>query len=1073
MQLKHLYKLLPSILLILLIGLGSSTFGQRYPSQETFGKNRIQYKKFTWKIFRTTNFEIYHYQGGTELAKLTAQYAENEFDRITDLLGWTPYSRVKIFLYNSPSELEQSNMGLMNSDLYENQKLDLAQSRVEVAYTGDQIGFRKKLVKDISLLFVYDMLYGGNMREALQNSLLLSVPEWFMTGTAAYISEGWSPELNDYMRDFFINRNVRKPTLLSGNDAELIGHSIWNFIAEKHGKEKISDILNLTRIIRNEQSSITSTLGIPSYNKFLREWKSYYTDLNEVAAKSYIKPEQDWKFKLNDFVQEGSNAVVKLSLDKKFTAISELKNGRYRITLVNNETKNRKIIRQGKMDIAGGRVKVVPPLLGWTKKNELVILASENERKNLYVYENIDTKKLRIKIKRNIRGLDQIADMDVSRDGSMLAVSADRKGQNDIYLISVARAAPLPLTNDIYDDLAPKFLNGSSRKLVFASNRPTDSLTTGKGDYKLLTPYLSLFQHEGSPRSEQIPVLVKGRDQQRQFPVYADDQQVIYLSNEKGVNNLFRFDKVSSLESQLTNYIFSIRSADVNLEGNGAITYTYLNDGSFVAGYANKFNANVSLNMPSLRSSDMKVGSDSQSAAEQAISKGDSIIKARQEANRLVLKDGEVDIDNYEFDEDILKEYESRQRRGTFASNPTSLKRTRPVRENIAIKGPYPYKGLFINNDAKSDWRIDPIRGFGYAQSISMNDLLENHLIKAGLFVNSSFRNIDLFAEYWNNTNRIDFGIRVDRKSLYMDAEGSPQKYRFNQVMFSLAYPFSTTSRFTFSPMFTSTRMIDVYILANPDLASNYGGFRSEFVFDNTQVTGVNMMVGTRFKVRYDNYLGMSNSNESFNRVSLDFRHYQKIHRDIVFALRASASHSAGKAPKQNILGGMENWIGNKKDTRSLNDPLNFGPTIDNRDIFFTNFATSLRGFNLNKLSGTTYMLLNAELRIPIVKYLYRGSISSSFLRNFQMVGFGDIGTAWTGKGPFSENNSLNTQIIGTDEDPFRATVTNFNNPYLMGYGLGARTTLFGFYVKLDYAWGRDNGYTNKPIPYVTLGFDF
>jgi hypothetical protein len=58
----------------------------------------VQYKTFNWKIFRTTNFEIYHYQGGTALAKLTAQYAESEFDKITDVLGWTPYNRVKIFL---------------------------------------------------------------------------------------------------------------------------------------------------------------------------------------------------------------------------------------------------------------------------------------------------------------------------------------------------------------------------------------------------------------------------------------------------------------------------------------------------------------------------------------------------------------------------------------------------------------------------------------------------------------------------------------------------------------------------------------------------------------------------------------------------------------------------------------------------------------------------------------------------------------------------------------------------------------------------------------------------------------
>ena len=58
--------------------------------------------------------------------------------------------------------------------------------------------------------------------------------------------------------------------------------------------------------------------------------------------------------------------------------------------------------------------------------------------------------------------------------------------------------------------------------------------------------------------------------------------------------------------------------------------------------------------------------------------------------------------------------------------------------------------------------------------------------------------------------------------------------------------------------MFSSTRMIDVYILANPDMASNYGGLRSEYVFDNTRVNGMNMMEGTRFKLRYDMHQGLN-----------------------------------------------------------------------------------------------------------------------------------------------------------------------------------------------------------------------
>jgi outer membrane protein assembly factor BamA len=273
--------------------------------------------------------------------------------------------------------------------------------------------------------------------------------------------------------------------------------------------------------------------------------------------------------------------------------------------------------------------------------------------------------------------------------------------------------------------------------------------------------------------------------------------------------------------------------------------------------------------------------------------------------------------------------------------------------------------------------------------------------------------------------------------------------------------------------VYTVTRLVDLNLLSEPDQSTQYGGVISEFVFDNSRINGMNMIEGTRFKVRYENQLGITDGNQSFNRISLDLRRYQKIHRDLILATRFAMSHSAGRAPKQSIMGGMENWILNRKEGRTANNPLAFGPGIDNRDVFFSEFATNLRGFNLNRLSGTSYVLVNAELRIPLIKYIYRGPITSNFLRNFQVVGFSDVGTAWTGKGPFSQENSLNTEIIGGRSDPFRATVTNFRNPYLMGYGVGARTMLFGFYVKFDYAWGMDNGVTNKAIPYLTLGYDF
>ncbi len=118
-------------------------------------------------------------------------------------------------------------------------------------------------------------------------------------------------------------------------------------------------------------------------------------------------------------------------------------------------------------------------------------------------------------------------------------------------------------------------------------------------------------------------------------------------------------------------------------------------------------------------------------------------------------------------------------------------------------------------------------------------------------------------------------------------------------------------------------------------------------------------------------------------------------------------------------------------------------------------------------------MLLNSELRVPIVQYFSRRPITSAFLRNLQFTGFVDAGTAYSGGNPFSVDNSNNTLPFGGNGSPFSGTVTNFSNPLLVGYGVGVRTTLFGFYGKADVAWGRENYVTNPPKFYFTLGYDF
>ena len=188
------------ILVLLLANFCTSLIAQDfYPSQRPFDKTRIQYQKFVWHFFSSQNFEVYYFGKNENLAKSTIQFAESDFQKITQLLSYTPFQKTKIFVYPSQSELLQSNSGISLDNPDEVESENLSKFRLEISFSEDLTNFRKNLIKQISKVYVHDMLYGGSIKDVLQNSLLLSLPEWYLAGISAYVAYGDSPEMNQYM----------------------------------------------------------------------------------------------------------------------------------------------------------------------------------------------------------------------------------------------------------------------------------------------------------------------------------------------------------------------------------------------------------------------------------------------------------------------------------------------------------------------------------------------------------------------------------------------------------------------------------------------------------------------------------------------------------------------------------------------------------------------------------------------------------------------------------------------------------------------------------------------------------
>jgi hypothetical protein len=108
---------------------------------------------------------------------------------------------------------------------------------------------------------------------------------------------------------------------------------------------------------------------------------------------------------------------------------------------------------------------------------------------------------------------------------------------------------------------------------------------------------------------------------------------------------------------------------------------------------------------------------------------------------------------------------------------------------------------------------------------------------------------------------------------------------------------------------------------------------------------------------------------------------------------------------------------------------------------------------------------------MPVFRYFYDRPLRNNFLNHFQVIAFGDLGTAWTGPNPWSEENALYTQVI--EQGPIKITVKRKVEPIVGGLGFGVRSSIFGYFIRADYAWGIEDASITKPVFYLSLGLDF
>ena len=146
-------------------------------------------------------------------------------------------------------------------------------------------------------------------------------------------------------------------------------------------------------------------------------------------------------------------------------------------------------------------------------------------------------------------------------------------------------------------------------------------------------------------------------------------------------------------------------------------------------------------------------------------------------------------------------------------------------------------------------------------------------------------------------------------------------------------------------------------------------------------------------------------------------------------------------------------------------------PVSPTENYGFQALATNMRGFTQNIRNGNSFALINSEVRWPFVRYIAGHPLRSNFLNSLQIVGFGDIGTAWTGRSPWSGENAYDTEVY--KNGTVTVTLDSNREPIVAGFGAGLRAQLMGYFIRADWAWGIENRFILPRIFYLSFSLDF
>lgn len=1036
-----------------------------------FGKNKVHIKDYDWYYIQTKHFDIYFAQDGESLTEFTAKAAEDAVASIQNTFNYRINNRITIIIFNSQNAFQENNI----IDEYLSEGIqgftELFKNRVVIQFTGSYKQFRHLIHHELSHAVMNDMFYGGSIQNIISNNISLQFPLWFSEGLAEYEALGWDVDTDMFIRDAAVSEYLPDINRLSGYFAYRGGQSVFYYIANKYGKEKIGELLNKIKGVGNVEEGIKATLGI-DIKELGERWrkdikKTFWPD---VALR---EDPEDFAKRLTDPEKEQSFYNTSPTLSPQGDKIAFISNRDYYFGLYIMDALTGKTIKrlvEGNQTPDFEELNILTPGLTWSPDgNKLALSAEHSGFDVVYIFDLEEDESETLNI--NFEAIESVT---WSNDGKYLAFVGQNAKQSDIYTYNFEKKEIVNLTNDIFSDSDPSWSN-DDKYIYFVSDRNGSV----NGEDHEVNFKMSLHQYDQKDiykiqiADKQVLRLTDLPFSDETSPhEEANGERIIFISDCNGINNIYikqlksADGKIASINSPIkpiTNSLSGLYQLSLSKDSKKIVFATlyesmfniFIMDNPFESKietdslkptyYISKVNEirNKKLVNPEILTEE--------SAIETKEEEKDSEIKIF--IGDVIVEDSTKIENNKDFSNFVFGSQDSTEEK-VYANDSLFF-----PKDNLDTNGDYKvnkYKITFGPDLVYANAGYSTFYGVIGTTVLSFSDILGEHRLIGVTGLQIDLKNSDYGLAYYYLGGEIDYGVQGYHTARFANlVRGNYYnlyRYRSYGISLSASLPLNRFYRFEGGISWMNVKGENLDDFSEPVDEASFLIPSIAFVHDNVMWGYTSPIQGTRYRLEAYGNPGIGKKKLSFYTLAGDYRTYFRFWTDYSFVVRFSGAYSGGVNAQRFFLGGIENWINRSFATTEI-------PIESTSDYAFLTAVLPMRGYQYSERIGTKYLLANYELRFPLIRYLVPGPLPILF-SNILGVAYIDAGTTW--------NNTSKLQLFNKNENG-----KTVSKDLLMGTGVGARVYFLYFLLRFDVAWAYNLDKFEKPIFYFSIGADF